>query len=138
MSASSRTRTAVSLPSASAARSMCWIWPRPWIVACAFSVRVSFQRTGTPCLRASAMHSSSSAYTLSFEPKPPPTAGATTRTWCSGMPSVIAVMILRMCGICVAEYERDVAAERLRHGDDGPGLHRHRDQALLDVALARP
>ena len=83
---------------------MCWIWPRPWIVAWAFSERDSFQRTGTLCLRASAMHSSSSAYTLSFEPKPPPTAGATTRTWCSGMPSVIAVMILRMCGICVAEY----------------------------------
>ena len=31
--------------------------------------------------------------------------------------------------------QRDVAAERLGHGDDGPRLHRHRDQALLDVAL---
>ena len=56
MSASRWTRTAVSLPSASAASSMSWIWPRPWMVACAFSVRSSFQRTGTPCLRASATH----------------------------------------------------------------------------------
>ena len=46
MSAISSTRTAVSLPSASAASSMSWIWPRPWIVACAFSVRSSTQRTG--------------------------------------------------------------------------------------------
>ena len=30
----------------------------------------------------------------------------------------------------------DVAAERLRHGDDGAGLHGHRDQPLLHVALA--
>ena len=104
MSPIRRTRTAVSLPFLSAASSMRWIWPRPWIVACEFSERVSFQRTGTLCLRDSAMHSSSSAYTLSLEPKPPPTAGATTRTWCSGMPSVTAVISLRMCGICVAEY----------------------------------
>ena len=55
------------------------------------------------CFLASATQSSSSAYTLSFEPKPPPTLGATTRICCSGMPRVSAVMILRMCGICVAE-----------------------------------
>ena len=103
MSHSSRTRTAVSRPFSSAASSMSWICPRPWMVARAFSVRSSFHRTGTPCFLASATHSSSSAYTLSFEPKAPPTFGATTRTWCSGMPSVMAVMILRMCGICVAE-----------------------------------
>ena len=40
------TRTAVSWPSASAASSMSWIWPRPWMVASAFSVRSSIQRTG--------------------------------------------------------------------------------------------
>src|SRR5436190_528389 len=33
MSASNRARTAVTLPSASAAMSMCWIIPRPWMVA---------------------------------------------------------------------------------------------------------
>ena len=29
---------------------MSWIWPRPWMVAWVFSVRSSFQRTGTLCL----------------------------------------------------------------------------------------
>ena len=48
MSARSRTRTAVTLPSASAASSMCWIWPRPWMVATASSLRASVQRAGTP------------------------------------------------------------------------------------------
>ncbi len=32
--------------------------------------------------------------------------------------------------------QRHVTAERLGHGDDGAGLHRHRDQTLLDVAFA--
>ena len=32
--------------------------------------------------------------------------------------------------------EGDVAAERLRHRGHRPGLHRHRDEPLLDVALA--
>ena len=44
MSAVSVARTAVTLPSASAASSMCWIWPRPWMVATAFSDRLSVQR----------------------------------------------------------------------------------------------
>jgi len=74
------------------------------MVACVFSVRSSTQRTGAPCLRESAMQSNSSAYTLSFEPKPPPTAGATTRTWCSGMPAVIAAITFKMWGTCVEEY----------------------------------
>ncbi len=95
---------AVSLPLASAASSMCWIWPRPWIVATVFSERVSFQRTGTPCLRDSATHSSSSAYTSSLEPNPPPTAGAITRSWCSGTPSVTATITLSTWGICVEVY----------------------------------
>ena len=47
---------------------------------------------------------SSSAYTLSFDPKPPPTAGATTRTLCSGTPHVAAIITLRMWGIWVDEY----------------------------------
>ena len=40
----------------------------------------------------------------SFEPKPPPTAGATTRILCSGVPVTIAMKILRKCGTWVAEY----------------------------------
>ena len=120
----SSTRTAVSWPSASAASSMSWIWPRPWMVACAFSVRSSTQRTGARCSRARATHSSSSAYTSSFEPKPPPTDGATTRSWCSGMPSVSATITFRMWGIWVARVERQVAAERLGHRGARPRLHR--------------
>ena len=54
---------------------MSWICPRPWMVARAFSVRSSFHRTGTPCFLASATHSSSSAYTLSFEPNAATDAG---------------------------------------------------------------
>ena len=72
------------------------------MVAIVFSPRSSFQRTGTLCLRDRATQSSSSAYTSSFEPKPPPTAGATTRIKCSGMPSVSATITFRMCGIWVA------------------------------------
>ena len=61
MSARSCTRTAVMRPSASAASSMSWIMPRPCTVACAFSLRSSFQRTGRPSRFASAKHSASSA-----------------------------------------------------------------------------
>ena len=40
-----------------------------------------------------------------------------------------------MCGTCVAEYNDHVAAVRLRHCCDCPGLHRHWDQALLHILL---
>ena len=103
MSASRCTRTAPMRPSASAASSMSWIIPRPCVVASVFSERSSFQRTTRPSRRASARQSASSAYTLSFDPKPPPTDGATTRSWCSGSPVTIDSMILRMWGICVDE-----------------------------------
>ena len=104
MSASRCTRTAVTLPSASAASSMSWICPRPWMVAWAFSLRPSVHRTGTWSCRATARAMSSSAYTSSFEPNPPPTAGAITRSLCSGMPVVAVSITLRMCGICVDDH----------------------------------
>ncbi len=103
MSASKFARTAVTLPSASAASSISWITPRPWIVAWVFSMRSSFQRTGRFSRLANARQRASSAYTLSLDPKPPPTDGATTRSLCSARPSVIPSITLRMCGICVAE-----------------------------------
>ena len=103
MSARRWTRTAVTRPSASAASSISWIMPRPWIVAWAASERSSVHRTGRLRRRASARQRTSSAYTLSFEPKPPPTEGAITRSFCSGTPTVMPNMILRMCGIWVAE-----------------------------------
>src|SRR5918995_1225937 len=122
MSASSRTRTAVTLPSASAASSMSWICPRPWIVATAFSLRPSVHRVGTPSRRATTTAISSSAYTLSFEPNPPPTAGAITRIFASGTPQVAAIITLRMCGICVDEVDDRVERVVVDHdGVDGVG-----------------
>ena len=103
MSARRFTRTAVMRPSPSAASSISWIIPRPCTVATVFSVRSSVQRTGRFRRFAIARQMASSAYTLSFDPKPPPTAGATTRTWCSARPSITASWILRMWGIWVDE-----------------------------------
>ena len=104
MSASRLTRTAVSLPSASAASSMSWIWPRPWMVAWAFSVRSSFQRTGHAVLAgqgdAEQLLGVDVELASRSRRRPPgrrPASGA------RGCPSVSAVMILRMCGIWVAE-----------------------------------
>ena len=101
MSASTWTRTPLILPSASAATSIRWSWPRPWWVEKAPSERDSVHRTGRPSLRARVTASSSSGLTLSLAPNPPPTEGATTRTWCSGMPVVAAIITLRMWGTWV-------------------------------------
>ncbi len=89
-----------------------------------------------PSLRASATHSSSSAYTSSLAPKPPPTAGAITRSWCSGTPSVTATITLSTWGIWVAVYSVMSPPNGCGIADDGARLHRHRDQSLLDVAFA--
>ena len=61
MSARSLARTPVTLPSASAASSMSWTWPRPWMVDDAASERSSVQRTGTPWCLAKITANSSSA-----------------------------------------------------------------------------
>ena len=103
MSARRVARTAVNFPSASAANSMVCFWARPWIVDVAASVRVSVQRTVPPWRLAKAMQMSSSAYTFSLQPKPPPTLGAMTRNFCSGMPKVRAPMTFRTWGIWVDE-----------------------------------
>lgn len=68
------------------------------------SERDSVHFTGRPRRRATASAIASSPYTWSFEPKPPPTSGATTRSLCSGIPVTMASITRRMCGICVAEY----------------------------------
>ena len=60
MSPMSFTRTAVIFPSASAASSMSWIWPRPWMLAWVFSERASVHRTGFFNFRARARQSTSS------------------------------------------------------------------------------
>ena len=51
------------------------------------SERVSTQRTGRSSLRASQATRISSGYGPILAPKPPPTSGATTRTWSASSPS---------------------------------------------------
>ncbi len=104
MSASSSTFRPVSLPSRVAQIVMSWIWSRPWCAAVIDSDRDSVHFTGLPSLRATSRAMNSSGITASLPPKPPPTSGAMTRSWCSGMPSVSAAIVLVMCGICVADH----------------------------------
>jgi len=40
---------------------------------------------------------------LSFEPKPPPTSGAITRSFASGMPVTPLRVTRAMCGTCVVD-----------------------------------
>ena len=67
------------------------------------SVRVSIHLIGRLSLRAITTASSSSAKTFSFDPKPPPTSGATTRNLSSGTPVTRPSTKRAMCGICVDE-----------------------------------
>ena len=135
MSASNRTRTAVSLPSASAASSMSWIWPRPWMVATAFSVRSSFQRTGSAVLAGQrdaeqllGVHVELRAEAATDRRRHDPHLVLGDAEG-DGHHDLEDVRDLRR------RVQRDLAAERLRDGGHGPGLHGHRDEALLDVAL---
>ena len=102
MSASMCTRQPSSLPSASAASSIFCFCPRPWWVEPAASDRVSVQRTARPSFVASDTARISSGLMLSLAPNPPPTDGAMTRIFDSGMPVVAATITLRMCGTWVA------------------------------------
>ena len=70
----------------------------------------------------------------SLDPNPPPTAGTTTRTVLGHAgddrhEDLEEVRHLR------GRVDRVVAAERLRDHAHAARLHRHRDQALLEVAL---
>ena len=60
--------------------------------------------TGRPRRRASAIAIHSSGLVCSLPPKPPPTSGAITRSFDSGMPIVAASANRRMCGIWVADH----------------------------------
>ena len=103
MSASRSTSNPRILPSRSAAsRSRCH-WSRPWCTVMLPSLRDSVHLTGRPSLRAISTASTSSAVTCSLEPKPPPTSGAMTRMFCSGMPVTRASMTRSTCGIWVAD-----------------------------------
>ncbi len=133
MSARRCTRTAVTLPDASAASSMSWIWPRPCTVAWLFSLRSSIQRTGRFNRFASASARTSSAYTLSFEPNPPPTAGAIDAQLLLGHAHRDREHDLEDVGDLRRRVDRVLLGERLRHHAHAAALHRHRNEPLLHV-----
>ena len=135
MSARRRTRTAVSLPSASAASSMFWIWPRPWIVA----EGVLGARLVPAHGDAVALGEGHAQQLLGVDVELRAEATADGRGDDADLLFGEAEGDRRHDLEDVRDLRRrvqgDVAAERLRNGGDGPCLHRHRDQPLLDVAL---
>ena len=131
MSASRSTSNPRILPSRSAAsRSRCH-WSRPWCTVMLPSLRDSVHLTGRPSLRAISTASTSSAVTCSLDPKPPPTSGAMTRMFCSGIPVTRASMTRSTCGIWVDGPEGELPAHA--RADHRARLHRARDQPLLAV-----
>ena len=78
------------MPSFSADRVSFCHWSRPWCAASSDSERVSVYLTGLPRRRASAIVIHSSGFVCSLPPNPPPTSGAITRIFDSGMPIVAA------------------------------------------------
>ena len=89
------------VPSDFAAISMSWIWSRPWWVETMCSLRASVHLTGRPSFLARTSASTSSRLICSLAPKPPPTSGATTRMWFSGIPVTRASSTRSTWGICV-------------------------------------
>ena len=92
------------VPSRLAAISTSQVWARPWVVALRSSLRSPIHFTGRPSLTAATQARTSSEYTRSLEPNPPPTSGAITRTFCSGMPTMIPRKILRKWGTWVDDH----------------------------------
>ena len=68
------------------------------------SDRDSVYFTGLPSLRATKVQMNSSGVICSLPPNPPPTSGAMTRIFCSGMPSDRAPNVRRTCGTCVDDH----------------------------------
>ena len=79
---------------------MSWIWPRPWIVAWAASIRSSVQRTGWPSLRASNADELLGV-DVEFRAEAPTDRRRHDPQPDSGTPVTAASMVRRMCGICV-------------------------------------
>ena len=90
------------MPSLVAASVSVCHWSRPWWPETSDSERVSVYLHGLPSRRATARVANSSGVVCSLPPNPPPTSGAMTRTFDSGMPVVAAMRKRRMCGIWVA------------------------------------
>ena len=79
-------------------------WSRPWWAAISDSERVSVYLTGLPIRRRDRQAIHSSGVIWSLPPNPPPTSGAITRIFDSGMPVVAASANRTMCGIWVADH----------------------------------
>ena len=77
------------------------------------SLRDSVHLTGLPSLRATSTASTSSAVTWSLDPKPPPTSGAMTRMFCSGMPKNAPSANRSTCGIWVDDQRVTSSATQL-------------------------
>ena len=97
------------------------------------SERVSVYLTGLPTRWAAKNASISSSVSCSLPPNPPPTSGAMTRIFCSGVPVSSAIRKRRMCGIWVADQIVNRSPDS-RVDDDAARLHERRDQPLLPVA----
>ena len=92
-------RSASIFPSRLAPSSNERIEARPWCIATMFSLRVSVHRTGLPVARA--IHPTiTSSTAMPLAPKPPPTSGATTRTFSGSRPSRPPSTILSWWGVC--------------------------------------
>ena len=131
MSASRSTDRPRIRPSRSAAILIRCHWSRPWCTVMLPSLRDSVHLTGRPSLRAISSASTSSAVTCSLEPKPPPTSGAITRMFCSGMPVTSGEHEPQHVRDLGRRPERELVADA--GADHRARLHRARDQPLLAV-----
>ena len=99
------TRMARKLPCASIASSAVVAWSRPCASARNDSLRSAVHLIGRPTRLLAHTSAVSSAYWGIFEPKPPPTSGAITRTFDSGRPSTNAHINNRSrCGFWLERY----------------------------------
>jgi hypothetical protein len=99
------TRIARKLPPASIASSACVTWSRPCASDRNDSLRSAVHLIGRPTFFEAQTSAVSSGYRKIFEPNPPPTSGAITRTFDSGRPSTKAHISRRStCGFWFATY----------------------------------
>jgi hypothetical protein len=89
------------LPPRSNAISTSVTWSRPWASFRKLSRRSAVHFTGRASALEAQAATTSSLYTKIFEPNPPPTSGAITRIFVSGMPRMKAAMRSRWTwGFC--------------------------------------
>jgi hypothetical protein len=90
------------------------------------SLRVSVQRVGLASSCASQATRISSVRPLAdktFDPNPPPTSGATTRTCAASMPSMPAIASRSWCGVCVLSQIVSLPSSNAAAVDRGSSGH---------------